>query len=339
MGYSNPAANCGLQDLTRKAKRAYGISGPDITDTYYQTIFQTAAGVGALCEARIGGDDQAGPHMSTSVVARDMITILDAFAETDQGKSVDNPKDINYWGFSYGSILGQTFATMFPDRVGRFAIDGVADGADYYASGGFAMSYYIDAVFDLFFEYCFETGPELCVFYTGASSKDIKTRFLDLFANFQVEEAYAKTWDNATLLENSLGLMMSTLRPMTYNPVTGFPQIAQTLIAYEKTLSNLTIDNVEAASQVAAPPMVDIPGFLPDLSETTPAVLCPDTGNLLLNKTLEDFRSSNEILSNQSYVGHVGISTFKILCTGWSIKAKERFTGTVYITNYSSYVR
>jgi len=334
MGYSTPYADCGLQKLFQKSKRAYGLSGPDVSDKYYENVFQTAAAVGKLCQANIGGVDQAGPHMSTPVVVRDMISILDAFAETEQGKSVDSPKDINYWGFSYGSVLGQTFASMFPDRVGRFAMDGIEDPEDYYNADGFDIVYNVDAVFDLFFEYCFQAGPALCTFHIGTSSKDIKRRFLDLFANFQVGQAYAKKWDNSTLLDDSLGSIMSIIRPMTYTPVTGFPKLAQTLIAYENALKNLTLDNIEAAGQIAAPVQADIPGHKPDLSEWTFAVLCPDSGNRLLNKTLDDYRLSNKKIAEQSYIGHVGISSIKIFCSGWSIEAKEKFTGALCINIY-----
>ena len=34
---------------------------------------------------------------------------------------------------SYGSVLGQYFAAMYPDKVGRLAIDGVYDGYNYRA--------------------------------------------------------------------------------------------------------------------------------------------------------------------------------------------------------------
>jgi pimeloyl-ACP methyl ester carboxylesterase len=46
----------------------------------------------------------------------------------------DEPKDVprlQYMGFSYGTILGNYFASMFPGRVGRLILDGVCDVEDY----------------------------------------------------------------------------------------------------------------------------------------------------------------------------------------------------------------
>uniref|UniRef100_D8QKA5 Peptidase S33 tripeptidyl aminopeptidase-like C-terminal domain-containing protein n=1 Tax=Schizophyllum commune (strain H4-8 / FGSC 9210) TaxID=578458 RepID=D8QKA5_SCHCM len=56
------------------------------------------------------------PYLGTAAAARDMAALADYL---DPGV-----QEINYWGFSYGSMLGFVFVNMFPDRVGHVVLDG-----------------------------------------------------------------------------------------------------------------------------------------------------------------------------------------------------------------------
>src|SRR6202044_3243949 len=47
------------------------------------------------------------PYMATQDVSRDLDSIRTAFGE----------QKINYYGFSYGTYIGQVYATMFPAPV------------------------------------------------------------------------------------------------------------------------------------------------------------------------------------------------------------------------------
>ncbi|MFI8343052.1 alpha/beta hydrolase [Streptomyces sp. NPDC085639] len=59
------------------------------------------------------------PHVSTVEAARDM----------DLLRAVLGDEKLNYVGASYGTLLGATYADLFPDRVGRLVLDGAMDPA------------------------------------------------------------------------------------------------------------------------------------------------------------------------------------------------------------------
>lgn len=80
-----------------------------------------------LCE------QNAGPlanHLSTGTIARDLDRLRAAFGE---------PK-LRYYGKSYGTYLGETYANLFPGRAGSLALDAVDDPARW-ATGPGPMSY------------------------------------------------------------------------------------------------------------------------------------------------------------------------------------------------------
>ncbi len=87
---------------------------------YPQGEAQTAAFVGSaqrLGEACSTTGAPLSASMSTAQVARDMDVVRRAVGDDT----------LSFLGFSYGSYLGQVYATMFPDRVRAVAIDGVLD--------------------------------------------------------------------------------------------------------------------------------------------------------------------------------------------------------------------
>jgi len=56
-------------------------------------------------------------HVSTVEVARDL----------DVLRGVVGDEKLNYYGASYGTTLGSTYAELFPDKVGRMILDGATD--------------------------------------------------------------------------------------------------------------------------------------------------------------------------------------------------------------------
>jgi pimeloyl-ACP methyl ester carboxylesterase len=64
--------------------------------------------------------DRSGPvlgHVTTIEAARDMDVLRSALGE----------ETLSYFGASYGTKLGATYAELFPEQVGRFVLDGAVD--------------------------------------------------------------------------------------------------------------------------------------------------------------------------------------------------------------------
>jgi pimeloyl-ACP methyl ester carboxylesterase len=112
-----------------------------------------------------------GKYLNTPQTAADMNSILDALGQ----------QDMIYWGFSYGTILGQTYAGLYPERSRRVIIDGVNNQFDWYNSL-LDNEDLIDseAVFDGFLDECIK-AKEHCPLARFASSKEmLRDRILSL---------------------------------------------------------------------------------------------------------------------------------------------------------------
>ncbi|GKT49690.1 tripeptidyl-peptidase sed1 [Colletotrichum spaethianum] len=66
---------------------------------------------------------EIGGLIGSAFVARDMMQIVDALGEDGL---------LRYWGGSYGTLLGQTAAAMFPERIDRMVLDGNLNPHEYY---------------------------------------------------------------------------------------------------------------------------------------------------------------------------------------------------------------
>jgi len=93
----------------------YGLtSAPRGTDAWIQELEASAADFGAACDTNTGA---LLGHVDTVSAARDL----------DLLRAVLGDKKLNYLGYSYGTFLGASYAELYPDKVGRLALDGALD--------------------------------------------------------------------------------------------------------------------------------------------------------------------------------------------------------------------
>jgi pimeloyl-ACP methyl ester carboxylesterase len=111
-------------------------------------------------------------YASTANVARDLDLLRAAVGD----------RKLSYVGYSYGSILGQTYAALFPGRVRALTIDGVID-AQKWSTGTPAQSHRVPfttrmksalgsyATYEQFTRLCDQAGPTNCPLATGGRTR------------------------------------------------------------------------------------------------------------------------------------------------------------------------
>ena len=103
-----------------------------------QVLVNRAKAYAAGCEQQFGW---LLPYMTSEDSARDMDSIRVAFGVSK----------INYYAFSYGTYLGQVYATMFPDRVRRMVLDSVVDPAGVWYADNVQQDYAFQGRMEAFF--------------------------------------------------------------------------------------------------------------------------------------------------------------------------------------------
>ncbi|KAJ7441618.1 hypothetical protein B0H11DRAFT_2095722 [Mycena galericulata] len=124
-----------------------------------------------LCAKNMGDELR---YMGTATVVRDMDFMTKIFDGEDA--------KINYWGGSYGSILGSYLINMLPERAGFVVIDGVTDPVNWstepshkWPRNWLASS---EKTYRFYLETCSRAGPDACPLaeYLDEPYEDIEAR-------------------------------------------------------------------------------------------------------------------------------------------------------------------
>ncbi|KAL4862227.1 hypothetical protein BDV12DRAFT_203226 [Aspergillus spectabilis] len=153
---------------------------------FYSEVQEYDTSVGELADACAEYNASALYTSSAAYVVQDMAAIIVAVEGREEAK-------LNYWGLSYGTILGAEFIQTYPERVGRVVLDGVFDAeanAEAYTSQLPNDELFVrDAITD-FARSCEEAGPDTCSLSTPSnhtnhsnSTSNIPTRLSTLQAS------------------------------------------------------------------------------------------------------------------------------------------------------------
>ncbi len=117
-----------------------------------------------------GCQDNSGPllaHVSTVEVARDMDVLRELVGD----------KKLNYFGASYGTYIGATYAALFPESVDRMVLDGAVDPLADPHDSAVNQAAGFDEALTSYLQYCIDEGD--CPL--GDSVDAARQRLIQLF--------------------------------------------------------------------------------------------------------------------------------------------------------------
>jgi pimeloyl-ACP methyl ester carboxylesterase len=103
-----------------------------LSDSEYDEFLYGVSGFEIATEediavARAATADFADKCLENTGALLEFVDTVSAARDMDVLRAVIGESKLNFLGYSYGSFLGTTYATLFPDRVGRFVLDGAID--------------------------------------------------------------------------------------------------------------------------------------------------------------------------------------------------------------------
>ena len=350
------------RDLWSLQSNAEGMIGS--SKTSFSNLWARAEALGTGCSARFrnsnDSNDKLAFHMNTTPVIADMVAVIEqhgrwrenqarrwistreSFLDEGQRSEIlertrwrENEEKLLFWGFSYGTVIGATFAAMHPQRVERAVIDGVVDTPDYYRGEWLHNLQDTDKIMEKIYEYCDVAGPEGCALYTQGGASAISKRFDEILES--IRERPIAVPAHGALAPDIITYsdVRWAVRGAIYAPIQEFSALSQALVE----ISRRNGTSLAAAKQQRQQPSIPIPECrhappytqecqIPSatLGETTTAILCSD-GNSTYGMTREEFASYVTQLQKQSRFMGDSWPQIRMGCIAWDIKPKWRYPG------------
>jgi len=156
VGASKPSLACDAKYVTYNRP-----SYIPTTTTLETTWLQRTKAYAAACH-KAGG--KLLDHVKTTDTVQDMDSLRKALGR----------KQINFYGFSYGSYLGQVYSTKYPTRVRRMVLDGVVDPRQVWYKANLDQDVAFERVMKVYFAWVAKYDS---VYHLGSTEAAVETAF------------------------------------------------------------------------------------------------------------------------------------------------------------------
>ncbi|KAJ7909251.1 Alpha/Beta hydrolase protein, partial [Mycena leptocephala] len=258
-------------------------------------------------------------YMTTDNVARDMLRITQKFGF----------EKLKYYGISYGTVLGATFAALFPDKVERILIDGVVD-ADAWLNANLTIEATdTDKALQAFFDGCVAAGPDVCAFYKPTAA-EIAGRLSTLTDSVRAQPVPAITTTGYGLVDYSF--LRSVIFGALYSPYTTFAPLAEGLATLENG-NGTVLYSLSQQSPFQCDCTNDTAPFHLNGMEARIAVECGDA--VEVKDSIQQLADFYENAAKTSQFAEFSVGENRVSCSGWQVYREDRFKGPVTAANTS----
>ena len=150
-GESTPAVDC-----VDTFDEYFGLDSPPETPDEKQALIDASQAFNDKCDENSG---TILPYISTKASAQDINSLRLALGE----------EKVTFFGFSYGSELGTTWATMFPETVRAIVVDGAVDPNASSTQEGMNQAKGFEGQLATFLKQCSEKAT--CAFHNGGKAE------------------------------------------------------------------------------------------------------------------------------------------------------------------------
>ncbi|KAE8140405.1 Alpha/Beta hydrolase protein [Aspergillus pseudotamarii] len=291
VNHSGLHLDCFAEDATARSAfyRLHRTGASNISSTSLEEQYYSSSIYGEWCNNAVGSKSPYSYYVTTPAVAHDLLTFIEAEALL----AGQLPSSAKLWCYSisYGTVIGSTFASLFPDRVGRMILDGVLDAEQYYNNYWTDNVEQMDEAIETFSTFCHSAGPQKCSFW-GPTPANITARMdgiIRQLLNHPVPLSGVGHEDLPTMVTYSdlKTLFLNTV----YAPLARFPTMANILHQAEYGNVSALVGMYDQSSPI---------------TDARLAITCTDSYRRNRLTTMEEFKIWAEYtISKSKYIGDI----------------------------------
>ncbi|KAL7931456.1 TAP-like domain-containing protein [Trichoderma chlorosporum] len=352
IGRTTPSSDCFRSDVVSRSAWQLELRGRGGLENGLGSIKYGLALTKALSQRCKDSEQQWGDAMAfvnTPSVARDMVQMIDKIDELRASEGVSQIHDqsrpelkkraqkddvprLQYIGFSYGTALGNYFASLYPGRVGRMVLDGVVNADDYANGPGWLTNLHdTDEILEEFWRGCHQTGPSSCALasLTDTSPSQLKARFWSWVADLDDIPIPALS-SAGTIVVITGDDIRRFVGSSLYNPIRTFKPLATTL---QQAMAGNTTSLISSMVTLGHLPSLDT--ICSDLNSTKPITAIPESQSAIICGDGDDITDKDanwwlkyvhRQMSNSKLFGSYW-ANIRFSCSGWPFRPNLSFKG------------